>query len=125
MESSFGQYISIVTCWNTLTYGRMVTSHIFCFVVNNIPFDVYCGAVAKQSTALETLMNGCMVETDNRVTNLDNVHEGIFICFLQFTYTDNCSAPLCLISNNHISNKEIHSDNPFDSRAVERKTTDL
>ena len=69
-------------------------------------------------------MNGCMAEAENGVAILDDVHEGTFIRFLQFAYTDDYSAPLCLISNDHVSDDEIHSDNPFDSLAVERKTTD-
>ncbi len=68
-----------------------MTSEIFRFTVGpeRREFSIHSALVARQSRALDTLVNGCFAEARNRHAVLESVEEEIFSLFTQYAYTGN------------------------------------
>ncbi|KFY46960.1 hypothetical protein V494_00253 [Pseudogymnoascus sp. VKM F-4513 (FW-928)] len=72
------------------------TSPQFTFGIgeNNVRVTVHAAAIAKQSHALDALINGPMKEAQTRIVRFEDVHEDTFIRFCQFAYTGDYEPPV-------------------------------
>jgi hypothetical protein len=71
------------------------SSKQFVFFVgeNQAAITVHGAVIAKQSKALDTLINGSMAEASDGKANFDDVQEDTFVRFCQFAYTGNYTTP--------------------------------
>ncbi|KFY95100.1 hypothetical protein V500_02951 [Pseudogymnoascus sp. VKM F-4518 (FW-2643)] len=72
------------------------TSPQFTFGIgeNNVKVTVHAAAIAKQSQALDRLINGPMEEAQTRIARLEDVHEDTFVRVCQFAYTGDYETPV-------------------------------
>ncbi|KFZ24547.1 hypothetical protein V502_00963 [Pseudogymnoascus sp. VKM F-4520 (FW-2644)] len=72
------------------------TSPQFTFGIgeNNVKITVHAAAIAKQSQALDALINGPMKEAQTRIARLEDVHEDTFVRVCQFAYTGDYETPV-------------------------------
>ncbi|KFZ23587.1 hypothetical protein V502_01936 [Pseudogymnoascus sp. VKM F-4520 (FW-2644)] len=80
-----------------LEFEAMVfTSPQFTFGIgeNNVEVTVHAAAIAKQSQALDRLINGPMEEARTRIARLEDVHEDTFVRVCQFAYTGGYETPV-------------------------------
>ena len=73
-------------------------SRQFVFVVgaNKVAFTVHAAVIAKQSPALNVLINGAMVEASDGKAIIEDVQEDTFVRFCQFAYTGDYTTPVFL-----------------------------
>ena len=73
----------------------MFSSKLFVFVIgeNQSEFLVHAGIIAKQSKALDALINGPMAEASRGKAILDDVQADTFERFCQFAYAGNYTTP--------------------------------
>lgn len=78
-----------------MSLNRIFSSPLFTFLIgeNEEPISVHAAAIAKQSKALDTLINGPMVEAQVRSVSLRDVSVEDFLKFCQFAYTGDYSTP--------------------------------
>lgn len=74
----------------------MFTSPQFTFDVgeNNVKVTVHAATIAKQSQALDVLINGPMKEAQTGIARLEDVDENTFIRVCQFAYTGDYETPV-------------------------------
>ncbi|OBT70605.1 hypothetical protein VF21_10358, partial [Pseudogymnoascus sp. 05NY08] len=72
------------------------TSRQFTFGIgeNNVEITVHAGAIAKQSQALDRLINGPMEEGQTGIARLEDVREDTFVRVCQFAYTGDYETPV-------------------------------
>lgn len=80
---------------NLFNSNRIFRSQLFTFLIgeNEEPVQVHAAAIAKQSKALNTLINGSMVEAQVRSVSLRDVSLEDFLKFCEFAYTGDYSTP--------------------------------
>ena len=76
--------------------SRLIESKPFEFVIGRKKrsFSVHAEAIAVQSNALNSLINGRMLEGQKRSATLEDVDQGTFIRFCQFAYTGDYAVPV-------------------------------
>ncbi|KFY94697.1 hypothetical protein V498_03766 [Pseudogymnoascus sp. VKM F-4517 (FW-2822)] len=72
------------------------TSPQFTFGIgeNNVKVTVHAAAIAKQSQALDRLINGPMEEAQTGIARFEDVHEDTFVRVCQFAYTGDYETPV-------------------------------
>ena len=80
-----------LTLWPSL-----FSSKHFIFVVgeSQAAFTVHAAAIAKQSPALNILINGAMAEASDGKAKFEDVQEDTFVRFCQFAYTGDYTTPV-------------------------------
>ncbi|KAG9240865.1 hypothetical protein BJ878DRAFT_578709 [Calycina marina] len=76
-------------------HGAAFRSKQFVFVVgdNQAAFPVHAAVIAKQSKALDSLINGPMKEASEGKAILEDIEEDTFIRFCQFAYSGDYTTP--------------------------------
>ncbi|TVY13941.1 hypothetical protein LARI1_G007588 [Lachnellula arida] len=94
----------------------------FVFVVgeNQAAFTVHAAVIAKQSKALDVLLNGSMGEASEGKATFEDVEEDTFTRFCQFAYTGDYTAP----DFTHIPTSELPNISPLVATSYEASTTD-
>ncbi|OCL02376.1 hypothetical protein AOQ84DRAFT_434418 [Glonium stellatum] len=95
-------------------FERIFTSDQFTFFVGKgkKPIVLHAAAIAEQSPALNTLINGGMAEAKTKSVNFDDVLEEDFIRFCQFAYMGDYTTPPCIIEENTSGISEIQPKSP-------------
>ena len=100
----------------------MFSSKPFVFVIgeSQTEFLVHAGIIAKQSKALDVLINGPMAEASGGKAILDDVQTDTFERFCQFAYTGNYTTPASRLVEDSppINKRKKGTIKPFDSEAV-------
>jgi hypothetical protein len=75
---------------------RVFTSTQFIFGIgeNNVKVTVHAAAIAKQSQALDVLINGPIEEAQTRTARLEDVLKDTFVQSCQFAYTGDYEMPV-------------------------------
>ena len=78
--------------WNCI---RLILSDLFMFYIGTEkkPFRVHSDPLAKQSTTLDTLINGSMMEANIRATEWPDVDADTFTRFCEFCYLGDYTPP--------------------------------
>ncbi|CZR51231.1 uncharacterized protein PAC_01106 [Phialocephala subalpina] len=117
-----------------LTRARILLSRPFKFVIgtDEIPITVYEAAIAAQSPALASLVQGGMTESLSAEVKWEDVDKGTFLRFVEFIYSGDYSTPqsLPVQSNQRLSQslrtgiitEEIMPAEPFLQKAVDVST---
>ena len=94
----------------------------FVFVIgeNQALYTGHAAVIAKQSKALDALINGSMGEASEGKAILDDVEEDTFIRFCQFAYTGDYTTP----DFTHIPTSELPDISPLVTTSYDASTTD-
>ena len=95
---------------------------MFTFLIgeNEEPIVVHAAAIAKQSKALDTLINGSMIEAQVRSVSLIDVSMEDFLKFCEFAYTGDYSTPSSTTRAETNSSSKLDGQNPtFDPAAAD------
>ncbi|KAF3480422.1 uncharacterized protein GIQ15_05769 [Arthroderma uncinatum] len=78
-------------------FGKLIRSNLFTFHIGpeKVPFVVNSEAIAKQSPALNALINRNMIEAHSKIVDWPDVDEDTFVRFCEFCYRDDYSPPSC------------------------------
>ncbi|GBF64438.1 hypothetical protein TMEN_7144 [Trichophyton mentagrophytes] len=82
-------------------FGKLIHSDIFTFHIGpeKAPFAVHSVAIARQSPALDALVNSNMTEARSRTVTWPDVDVDTFIRFCEFCYLNDYSPPSCQQAN--------------------------
>ncbi|MCJ1413152.1 hypothetical protein MMC19_007256 [Ptychographa xylographoides] len=83
-----------------MSFEQLLRSPMFTFIVGSdkVPFMIHSAAVAQQSQTLDSLLNGPMLESQERCASFNEVQTETFSLFCQFAYTGDYETPLCTIA---------------------------
>ncbi|EFQ99282.1 hypothetical protein MGYG_02295 [Nannizzia gypsea CBS 118893] len=78
-------------------FGRLIDSNLYTFFIgpDKARFEVHSAAIAKQSHALDALINGNMAEAHSKTITWADVDVDTFVRFCEFCYLNDYSPPSC------------------------------
>ncbi|KFY17974.1 hypothetical protein V492_00224 [Pseudogymnoascus sp. VKM F-4246] len=96
LSEGYAKFLRLMNNIKAKSRARLFTSPQFIFGIgeNNIKVTVHAAAIAKQSPALDVLINGPMEEAQTGIARLEDVHEDTFIRVCQFAYTGDYETPV-------------------------------
>ena len=105
-----------------ILWTSVFRSKQFVFVVgeNQAAFTVHAAIIAKQSKALDVLINGSMGEAFEGKAIFEDIEEDTFIRFCQFAYTGDYTTP----DFTHIATIELPDISPPAAISYDASTTD-